>query len=177
MKLPARTVMGGLLLCTCIVFAGCKRSNPNAPSKVFGKVTYNGSTVPGGMVYFFLPDGGRLQAAIGLDGSYSLDTKDGTYAVTVETESINPAKKQEYRGASQGQPPAGPRYGGKMAPGGIPHGKEVPKGKGMTPYVPNGGGANAPQYIKIPGKYASKDASNLSVTVKGPTKFDIELKD
>jgi hypothetical protein len=36
------------------------------------------------------------------NGTYSGDLKEGTYTVTVDTESLNPAKKQKYRGQGGG---------------------------------------------------------------------------
>ena len=90
---------GGAALFAAMVLTGCKPSNPNAPAKVTGKVTYNGSAVTGGSVSFHYKDGGKVSAPIGSDGTYSaIDIPTGDAMVTVETESINPEnKKTEYR--------------------------------------------------------------------------------
>jgi hypothetical protein len=160
------------LLVALIGLAGCQSSsNPNTPATVHGKVTYNGSTVPGGFVFLHFEDGSKMQAAIGADGSYSAETKEGTYVLTVETESLNPGKKEEYRGQGAAAAKGYGKYGGGGGGGG------VPKGKGM-PESPTPEGVAKPEYVKIPSKYADKAASGLTVTLKpGKTKFDINLTD
>ncbi|HMF18667.1 MAG TPA: hypothetical protein VKE98_15780 [Gemmataceae bacterium] len=172
MMLRARIAAAGVLF-VLLVSVGCNKSNPNTPASVFGKVTYNGNTVGGGFVYLHLNDGGRLPCAIGADGSYSAETKEGVYVLTVETESLNPNKKEEYRGGSGGGGLAA-KYG---KAGGGPPAMAKGKGAGASP-APEGAGGAATTYVKIPPKYADKATSGLSVTLKpGKTQFDIPLTD
>jgi len=168
MMIRARIAAAGVLF-VLLVSIGCSKTNPNTPASVHGKVTYNGSPVGGGFVYLHFDDGGRMACAIGADGSYSAESKEGVYKVTVDTESVNPSKKEEYRGGGGGGIAA--KYGKAAAPA-------VPKGKGAAASpAPEGTGA-AGAYVKIPAKYANKDTSGLSVTLKsGKTQFDIPLTD
>jgi hypothetical protein len=159
------------LLSVLLAAAGCNSGNPNAPSSVHGTVTYNGSPVPGGFVVFHLPDGGKLPLPIGANGTYSGEFKEGTYTVAVETESLNPAKKQDYRG--QGGGGMAGKYG--KAGGGNPGGYKGKADKG-SPMPENAG--TSPQYVKIPAKYADPANSGLSVTLtKGKNEFNIALTD
>lgn len=138
---------------------GCQKGNPNAPAKVTGKVTYKGSPLTGGNVAFHTKDAGNFNFSIGSDGTYNgTDLPVGDMVVTVETESINPNKKQaEYKGA-KGRP--GAAKGMEMSP--------MPKG-----FQPGGG-----EYVKIPEKYADKNKSGLSVKLNSGTQVkDIALTD
>jgi hypothetical protein len=137
---------------------GCKKTNPNAPVEVTGKVTYNGKDVTGGIIKFHSDQiGGVNQASIHPDGTYTVtDLPTGKYVVTVETESINPNKKM-------------PTYGG-----------ERDKGGGMSP-VPKemeGKTGGNVKYVKIPGKFGDKTSSPLKVELKpGKNTEDFDLKD
>ena len=161
-------------LIAAVMVLGCKQGNPNAPARVTGQVTYNGSPVTGGNVYFHPKEGGAIPAPIGPDGRYTaFDILDGEMVVTVETESINPDKKQpEYRGYKGGGPSK--MYGGKAGGGAV-----VPKGKGMemSPAPESSPGVNT-KYMKIPAKYADPKTSGLTVTlVKGEQTHNIDLTD
>jgi hypothetical protein len=159
------------ILCFVLVLVGCNSSNPNAPSSVQGKVTYNGSPVGGGFVHFHFEDGNKMSVPIGNDGTYSTDIMDGTFAVTVDTESVNPAKKQEYLGG--GATGAGKQYGkANAAP-------KKAKGKGAEASpMPSTGASGEFSYVKIPAKYNKQETSGLSVTLKrGKNVYDIPLTD
>lgn len=140
---------------------GCGPSKSN-PVELSGTVTYNGQPVTGGTMIFFAKDGGTYPASIHADGSYiATDFPTGELIVTVDTESLNPAKKQE-------------TYTGKTKMGGGPKGKE---GK-MSPVPEGASQGNAGTYVKIPKVYNDKDKSPLKVTVEaGKQKLNIELKD
>src|SRR5437867_1207834 len=90
----------------------------NVPARVSGKVTYNGSPVPAGVLAFHTKDAGTYTCGI-QDGSYSAsDLPAGEIVVTITTELYNPSHKTpEYRSMG-GAPGAGAMaaYGGK-APG------------------------------------------------------------
>jgi len=103
MQLAARFA-GASLLLGALLLVGCKATNPNAPARVTGRVTYNGSPVTGGTIHFHSADGADVPIGIGPDGTYqAFDIPDGDMVVTVETESINPEKKPpEYRGGNAG---------------------------------------------------------------------------
>ena len=60
-------------LIAVVMLVGCKQNNPNAPARVTGKVTYNGSPVTGGNVYFHTKDGGAIAAPIGGDSVQGLN--------------------------------------------------------------------------------------------------------
>jgi hypothetical protein len=143
----------------CLAFAasllcGCSNSNPNAPSKLTGRVTYNGAAVTAGNMTFYPKDGGVYTASLDSDGKFlATDLPASESTVTIETESFNPAKKT-------------PTYGGKS-------------GKDQM-YTPPGvqPQQNAGTYVKIPPKYADKKTSDLTVTlVRGNQSKDFELKD
>jgi hypothetical protein len=169
MPLPAR-LAGASLLLAALLLVGCKPTNPNAPARVTGRVTYNGNPVTGGTIHFHSADGASIPIGIGPDGTYrAFDIPDGDMVVTVETESINPEKKpQEYRGANA----SGPKYGPKAV--------VMPKGKGNSggPKPEESGASAETTYMKIPAKYADKATSGLTVTLKkGDQTHDIKLTD
>jgi hypothetical protein len=164
---------GGAALLSALVLAGCQEGNPNAPAKVTGRVTYNGSPVTGGSISFHYKDGAITTAAIDGSGNYSAaDIQPGEVAVTVETESINPEKPTtEYRGTSAGGMSS--KYG-KSAPGG----KMLPKGQGMSNSPAPGGTTSVLTYVKIPKKYADPTSSGLTYTIeKGTHSKDFALTD
>jgi len=161
------------LAAAALVVIGCTPTNPNAPARVTGRVTYNGSPVTGGSITFHPKDGGApFTVGIAADGNYSaFDVRDGDMTVTVETESINPNKKmQEYKGGSASGP--GKMYGKVSGGGGAPGGKGAP----LSP-TPEGASV-ATQYMKIPDKYKDAATSGLTVTLKkGEQKHDFPLTD
>jgi hypothetical protein len=130
-----------LPLCLVVVF-GCK--NPNAPITASGKVTYKDAPVSGGNITFQpKKEGPPYSRPLAADGTYNLaDVPVGDYTVTVETESINPERKQETYGqpGGGGAPPVGP----------------MPAGYKLT---------NAGKYVKIPAKYADPKTSGLKATL------------
>src|SRR5262249_28674424 len=145
-----------------------------APCRVEGKVTYNNNPVGGGTVYFHSADGVPYSVPIFANGTYTAELKEGTYTVTVDTESLNPAKKKEYRGGGGGGA-AAKMYGGKGASGGA--NPSAPKGGAGSSPSPEG---SAPQdtYVKIPSKYTDKATSGLSITPKkGKNEYNITMSD
>jgi len=172
-----RTRFGaGAILAAAIFLIGCKPSNPNAPVRVSGQVTYNGSAVPGGTINFHMKDGSSIVATGNLDGAgkYSIsDMPEGEFAITVETESINPSKKSdEYRGAKVDGGMAS-KYGKTMGGGGpAKGGKAMPKSPAPDDVRQD------TSYVKIPAKYAKPSTSGLSVALKrGDQKFNADLTD
>jgi hypothetical protein len=143
-----------------LTVAGCTK-NPNAPAQISGVVKYNGKPLPGGTIKFHDSEGKAYSAPIQQDGKYELtDVPVGEMKVTVETESLNPAKKQE-------------TYGGQRA-----------AKMGMSDYNPAGLPARPgaeekkEQYVKIPGKYNDISSSGLSATLKkGKNSKDFDLTD
>jgi hypothetical protein len=156
------TRLGLLAALTLGLSVGCS-ANPNAPAKVAGKVTYNGKPLPAGSVTFHSEDKGDYSSALTEDGSYTIsDLPAGKMTVTVETETYNPKKK-------------GPAYGGaKGAAIDKEYAEAMSKAGGQM-----GGHSDATKnYIKIPAKYAGKDSSELTATLKaGKQTKDFELKD
>jgi hypothetical protein len=138
----------------CCLLIGCAApTNPNAPAKVKGKVTYKNEPVTAGTLTFHTDNAGVYSMMIGPDGSFSgTDLPAQEFTLTVDTEAHNPnRKKQVYGGgSSQSSPPPG----------------------GANPAV--AGGA----YVKIPAKYAKKQSSDLKITLtNGEQIKNIELSD
>lgn len=166
-------VNGFCLLVAAMSVVGCD-SSVN-PCKLSGKVTYKDQPVSGGTITLVLADGNTFPINILADGSYVFpNLPEGSGTVIIETESINPEKKQEYRGAAGGGPAS--MYGGKSGAGGAGG-----KYKGQAPAgspVPEGAKGNSPIYVKIPAKYSDKTKSGLAVTLKkGDNKQDFALTD
>jgi hypothetical protein len=138
--------------------AGCGSKNPAIAAKVSGKVTYNGSSVTAGNVIFYTEEGQKIVMPIGPDGMYrQSDIPAGKMLVEVETESANKGPQAEYTGGR------GPGAGKKA---------------GMSPIPEDFKSKQGGAYVKIPGKYASKDTSGLSTTLsKGSNTYDIPLAD
>lgn len=162
-------VGSAFLLLLTLTLLGCKGENPNSPARVSGRVTYNGSSVTGGTLTFHSADGGTIPVAIAADGTYTaFDILAGDMVVTVDTEILNPERKQqEYRGVAGG-PKA--KYG-KAGGAGV-----VAKGKQNSP-APEGTVA-AGTYMKVPAKYSDPAKSDLKCTLKkGEQKLDFNLTD
>jgi hypothetical protein len=171
MKTQTRLGGAAALLAT-LLLTGCKENNPNAPARVHGKVTYNGSPVTGGSVTFHFKEGGPVTMGISEDGTYSaVDIPAGEAVVTVETESINPATKHSSYGSTGGGMSG--MYGKKSAV------KKAPEGKGeKASPAPEGTAASQLVYVKIPKKYSAPATSGLSVTLKpGSQTHNIPLTD
>jgi len=137
-----------------VLALGCGGGNPNAPSKVSGKVTYNSQPVTGGKIEFYPKAGGpSYPGGISPDGAYTVtDVPSGEVKVTVSTEELNPAKKKGGALAAKMTKMMGP----------IPEGAQVVKGA----------------YVKIPDKYTKPDTTPLTTTLnKGSNTFDANLTD
>jgi hypothetical protein len=142
-----------------LLVAGCGgTSKPTAD--VSGTVTIDGAAVTGGSMQFVAKDGPTFRVQIHDDGTYSqTELQPGDYVVTVETESINPAKKA-------------PVYGG---PQGV---KMTNKASPIPPDAGGAAGGATGTYVAIPKKYGDPKKSDLKVTLaKGKNdKVPIELK-
>jgi hypothetical protein len=124
--------------------AGCT-TNPQAPARISGTVTYKGSPVPAGTVVFHTPEQGSYAARLNTDGTYEVrDVPKGKMTVTVETESVNPNKKNpETYGGSKGAK----QYAERLAAEGRAAAEKTPP----------------EQYMKIPSKYADRETTPLSI--------------
>ena len=143
-----------------LLLTGCQ-GNPSGPASVSGTVKYNGAPVTGGTITFHRADGEAIPYPISNDGTYSVpQIQDGQMVVTVDTESINPAKQNnEFRAKGPFQ-----KAGAKM--------------KYAPAEPPAGTNINSPVYVKIPAKYADKATSGLTVTLKkGSQTFNVDLTD
>lgn len=162
-------------LIAALTLIGCKSDNSNYPVKVSGKVSYNGNTVGGGTVTFYTADGAPIQAPISPDGTYVFPSlPEGTFGVTIESESVNPSQKKETYGGVAG----GGGMTGKYGKGGG-GAQAAPKGKkAENSPVPEGAQTGDPTYVKIPAKYKDKATSGLSVTLKkGDQTHNFDLTD
>jgi hypothetical protein len=125
--------------------AGCT-ANPQAPGRITGNVSYKGSPVPAGSVVFHTPEQGSYPAQLSADGSYEVrDVPKGKLVVTIETESVNPAKKPKAYGGEKGAK----MYKERLAAEGNSAAEKAPP----------------QQYVKIPTKYGVRAKSPLSVEV------------
>jgi hypothetical protein len=132
--------------------AGCGSSK----GTVTGKVTYNGNPVPGGQVFFVLPDTPPVFAKIGPDGSYTAkDVPVGEATVCVETDSVK----------SAGGGAATPQY-------------KPPKDADPNVYDPSIQSAPVGgKYVAIPSEYGDPATSTLRYTVKdGDQTHNIDLQ-
>jgi hypothetical protein len=157
-------------LVSLAVACGCSGGkNPNAPASVHGKVTYNGQPVTGGTLTIHAPGiGARYSLSIGADGTYAgTDLPAGDCVVTVDTESLNPAKVRK-------QPAA---YGGKNDPM-QDYSKKMAERMGKQPAAETTEKQPAGVYVKIPARYADAEKSPLRVELdSGDQKKDIALTD
>ena len=140
---------------------GCSSStNPEAPARVSGVVTYQGKPVPGGTIAFHPVGKAPYSSSIGADGTYEVvDLPIGEMVVTVESESVNPDRKSQSYGGAIGEKMKAERM--------------KAEGKaGTAPQPPTG------RYRKIPSTYANAKTSPLTVTLEhGRQVKPIELKD
>jgi len=136
-------------------------------------VTYNGNPVSGGFVIFHESNGNKVSLPIFANGTYAGDLKEGTFTVTVDTESLNPNKKADNRAPGGAGGAYGPAGGGNSGAGGYASKYKSQQG---SPTPENAG--PKPEYVKIPAKYADPSSSGLSVTAKrGKTEYNIPLTD
>jgi hypothetical protein len=153
---------------------GCGSKNPNAPANVRGKVLYNGKPVTGGTIFFHTAEQGTFSGGISPDGTYDLtDLVTGDMIVTVDTESINPDRKQQvYDGSTSKGSGKQAMYGNKTASG-----PKTGKVSEASP-VPSDAPTSRVVYLKIPAKYSDKTQSNLKVTLSnGSNKNNFDLTD
>ena len=159
-----------MLLVVFVVALGCgQKRNPNAPANVSGKVTYKGSAVKGGNVTFHPSGGGVYAFSIRPDGTYAAtDMPDGEMVVTINTESLNPAKKEKPRVYGEGK-------GGDGKPLPVPS-PDFIKSKLQNP--PPDQPVAQPEYVKIPEKYGDKTKTDLKLTLSsGNNTKNFDLKD
>jgi hypothetical protein len=158
-----------ILAMSLLVLFGFGCTESPSPSKLSGTITYKGNPVTGGNMGLYAKDGGFYPVAINADGTYAAaDLPAGESVVTIETESLNPAKRGNatYGGArAKGQQTSSPMPG-KMPGGG---GGDAAAG---TAEVASG------VYVKIPVKYSKKDTSGLTLNLtKGVNQKDFDLTD
>jgi hypothetical protein len=142
-----------LPFCFLVLTFGCQPKNPATAASVNGKVTLGGQPVTAGTVTFHTgKDDGKMDTGIGPDGTYSMAQRPvGDFTVTVETESVNPEKKQQVYGGGKGK---------GMPMSQPPPGFEKPKGT----------------YTKIPEKYTKKETTPFKVSLKpGNQTFNLEM--
>jgi hypothetical protein len=173
-----------LFLLSLAVVVGCGAKRPSS-AVISGKVTYNGAPVSGGVVTFHSKEGVYV-SGISTDGAFNAaDLPEGEMIVTIETESVNPAKKQHVYEAKAGA--AGGQIAKQYAKAGgaeaAAKGTAIPKGAGKDTKTQSTPGDGAPQaeaavYVKIPEKYADKKSSPLKVTMhSGSQSQNFELTD
>ncbi len=133
-----------------VLVAGCSRQG-----SVRGKVTYNGTAMPGGYVSFVPVQGGG-------GGTASIDPKDGTY----EVPKLPTGKmKVSVRPAQEAKVPKGVKTFGPPKDVGPPD-----LGKTFGP------GSSGAKHVPIPEKYTDPDTSKLEVEIKaGQNTYDIPL--
>jgi len=142
---------------------GCSSGgNPNAPARVSGKITYNNQPIKAGSIQFHTADGVAYPATISPDGTYSAtDIPTGEMVVTVDTESLNPAKNAPKKSSQTDM---------RM--------KQMQEMEQRRPPGADAGGDPTANYIKLPSKYASAKTSPLKVTLSaGKQSKDITLTD
>jgi hypothetical protein len=149
-----------------LVLAGCAEGE----GKVSGRVLFNGTPLPGGIVTF-VPTGARNHAVCTLDdqGNFEVSVGAGEVQVSVDNRQLQPR-----------EPPI------KGMPPGIPGGvaarvAEAKKDNPSATRASGGTGGGGPQkmpgkYVEIPKKYYDISTSNLKFTVqRGNQTHDIEL--
>jgi hypothetical protein len=152
---PGRLLSFLFFLSAVPFLAGC------GSSKVSGKVTYQGKTVPGGMVVFYGADNWTGNSPIEKDGSYTIPKVPPVMMkITADTSSLRPVR----------MPMGAPKMPNlqKNPPPDLPEqAKENPL------YNPN---LNADRYLPIPPKYADRELSGLTYEVTSGTQIhDIKL--
>jgi hypothetical protein len=138
-----------LLLLFCVT--GC--GGPG-PVKVSGKVLFNGSPLPGGLITFrpVDPQLSPVGAAISEEGTYEAILPIGEVQVSVDNRALEP-------------PPAGPT----SLPGGLlgelsPEAKKDLKMRSTAPAAPKS--AQPGRYVEIPERYYDPDTSMLKFRVE-----------
>src|SRR5262245_29496822 len=91
--------LAGLICLSFVGLAGCGKSGNT--TTVSGNISYNGKSVPGGLINF-LAQGARPQGgAINPDGTYSFELPPGDYQVRIDTPPPLPAGWKEGDPASK----------------------------------------------------------------------------
>jgi hypothetical protein len=140
-----------LLLVVAILMSGC---GGGGRATVSGTVSYKGNLLKGGHMAFVGAAGKTSVADIGKDGKYTaLAVPTGKVTITIETESLNPAR---YMGKSYSAPPGVETKGATFGGMSIEERKE--------------------RYVQIPANYAGADTSDLTLEVKGSMTHNIDLK-
>jgi hypothetical protein len=138
----------GLLALAAVLAAGC--GTGRAKANISGKVIYHGAPVTGGTLTIYHPGSAPYTVPIRGDGTFiSSDLPVGEAKVTVETESLRPARAA-----------GAPR---------LPRGMQSPR--------PADAGGTPTAYVKIPPRYASPQSTPLVWHLKGGTNnkdFDLE---
>jgi len=158
-----------VVLVTCFALLGCGGGTGSGNSaRVSGSLTYNGQPIKGGVMCFHDASGVVYPAQLSPDGTYSAnDIGTGEMVVTVDTESLNPART----GADA---PKGRDAEARMAM------DRKTSQRSDGPAGGNGPAASAPpvSYTKIPAKYHNAKTSTYTVTLKsGRQVVNIDLTD
>ncbi len=182
MKMAQRAIAATLFTGLLILAAGC--GSGDKKSHLAGVITYKNAPVTGGNINLSNDAGGSYSCPIQIDGNYSItDIPPGTYAVTVETETVNPDRKTATYGNGQKAGP-GAATAGKMEKMNNEYEKMMSKG-GETGSLAAGGSFGPAskeelmkRYTKLPTKYADKRTSGLTAeVVQGKVKKDFALAD
>lgn len=149
---------------------GCSSSNPAAPARISGKLSYKGAPIKAGTMKFHTLEGTAFDAQISADGTFSaVDLPIGEMVVTVETESVNPANDPS-KGANSGEYQRYMKMMSSRRPG-----ESSNPGASSTPSATPKPSDN---YVKIPDKYGKANTSPLTVTLKkGRQVQDFDLTD
>ncbi|MFO0850647.1 MAG: carboxypeptidase-like regulatory domain-containing protein [Gemmataceae bacterium] len=162
----SKRIVAAAAFVSCVTLLGCGGGgNPNASARVSGSLSYNGKPIKGAMVQFHSASGTAYEATVSSDGTYqAIDIAPGEMVVTVDTESLNPAKK----GGASRDPKAELRM--KMEASNSRRG-DAPSSAASEP-------PPSALYVKIPAKYNNAKTSPLTITLKpGRQVHNIELTD
>jgi hypothetical protein len=134
-------------------------------ASVTGKVTYQGKSMPGGMVLFIHQNKGAFSAAIKEDGTYQIaDLPGGSVKIAVTAPAFGPGgpapryvpTDEELEKIQKTQP--------RLSK------EDLKKMMGVRPATPKG------KAVQIPEKYGDPEQSGLTYTViGGPQTYDINL--
>jgi len=131
----------GLALVAVFAVSGCGSSTGTVTGTVKRK---DGTVLKGGNVAFITSKGQSISSPIGEDGKYTVEKVPvGDAKITVETETLNPARKM---GGRKYSPP--------------------PSASGST-YTPPDPTAQAKRYVPIDPKFGEQGTTPLTYTVKG----------
>jgi hypothetical protein len=139
------------LLTLILLAAGCSGSKATNSASISGKLSYKGDPIKAGVMQFHTQEQGVYAATINPDGTYTATQLPiGTVVVTVETESINPNRKQTNYGRGKNQ-------------------MKMSKAETTPPTL---------EYLQIPPKYAQATTSGITIELKpGKNKQNLDLTD